>query len=127
MNNNGNSNGGFMTGLLLGALIGGGAVFLLGTKKGKKLLKTISEEGLEGISELGDFIENEEEAYEDDEEIAAEKPKTAKSIGIKREDKLDSQQTNSASALIQSDSGKSEEQSSVVNHARRLFKGVHKK
>ena len=42
----------FLNGLLLGAILGAGAVFLLGTQKGKKLLKAISDEGLENISEL---------------------------------------------------------------------------
>lgn len=69
MNNNGNnnqhSNGGFINGLLLGVIIGGGAVFLLGTKKGKKLLKTLTEEGLEGISELEDLLEEESGEYKE--------------------------------------------------------------
>jgi len=49
-----NNNGGnkFLNGFLLGALIGAGAVFLLSSKKGKHLLKTLSEEGLDNISEL---------------------------------------------------------------------------
>lgn len=39
----------FSTGFLLGLLIGGGAVFLLGTKTGKNLLKIVSEQGLDGL------------------------------------------------------------------------------
>ena len=35
-----------------GAIIGGGLVFILGTKKGKKILKMITEEGVEGLSEI---------------------------------------------------------------------------
>jgi len=65
-NNNSNSGNKFTSGFLLGALIGAGAVFLLGTKKGKKLLKAISEEGLGNISKVleesdqfGDIDENE--------------------------------------------------------------------
>lgn len=54
-NNNGN---GFSTGFLLGAIIGGAVVFFLGTEKGKKLLKTITDEGLENISDLKDFVED---------------------------------------------------------------------
>lgn len=51
-NNNSNSGSKFINGFLLGALIGAGVVFLLGTKKGKKLLKAISEEGLGNISNI---------------------------------------------------------------------------
>lgn len=47
-----NSNNKFFDGFLLGLLIGGAAVFLFGTKSGKNLLKIISEQGLEGISDL---------------------------------------------------------------------------
>ncbi len=51
-------NGRFSDGVLLGALIGGAAVFLLGTKKGNKILKTITEDGLAGLSEVAKELEN---------------------------------------------------------------------
>ena len=47
----------FSDGFLLGALVGGAAVFLLGTKKGNKVLEAITEEGLEGLTDLIDVIE----------------------------------------------------------------------
>lgn len=42
----------FLNGFMIGSLIGAGAVFLLGTKKGKEVLKLISEEGLDNISSI---------------------------------------------------------------------------
>jgi gas vesicle protein len=42
----------FTTGMLLGLILGGGAVFLLGTRTGKNLLKIISEQGMDGITDL---------------------------------------------------------------------------
>ena len=42
----------FTLGLLLGLVVGGGAVFLFGTKTGKNILKIISEQGLDGILNL---------------------------------------------------------------------------
>ncbi|MBI3093022.1 MAG: YtxH domain-containing protein [Candidatus Levybacteria bacterium] len=63
MNSN-NSNGGFVNGFLWGAIIGASVVFLLGTKKGKRLLKTVTEEGLEGVSGLKELVEE----YSGDEE-----------------------------------------------------------
>ena len=42
----------FTLGLLLGLIVGGGAVFLFGTKTGKNILKIISEQGLDGILNL---------------------------------------------------------------------------
>lgn len=47
-----NNNNRFLDGLLIGLILGGAAVFLFGTKSGKNLLKIISEQGLEGISDL---------------------------------------------------------------------------
>lgn len=65
-NNNGSNGGGskFMTGLMWGAIIGGGLVFLLGTKKGKKIIKTLSEEGIELSQLLGDDEGDDEEVEE---------------------------------------------------------------
>lgn len=51
-------NGKFTDGLLLGALLGGAAVFLLGTKKGNKVLKIITEEGIAGFSSLVEDFED---------------------------------------------------------------------
>ena len=44
--------GKFFSGFLFGLLVGAAIVFLLGTQKGKRLLKTISEEGADNISEI---------------------------------------------------------------------------
>ena len=66
-NNNSNNGGGkFLNGFLLGALIGGGLVFLLSTKKGKKIVKSFSENGLDNISKmLNPQDDNVEEKYEE--------------------------------------------------------------
>ena len=70
----------FFNGFLWGALLGAGVVFLVGTKKGKKLLEVLTKEGLEGVSQLGDMIDNlsEEENYQKEEEPEAktEEPQT---------------------------------------------------
>ena len=64
--NNEHKGGGFLAGFFWGVVIGAALVFLLGTKKGKRLLKVISEEGLE-LSELfgADEVEEFEEKVED--------------------------------------------------------------
>lgn len=56
MNNNG-SRGGFFNGFLVGFILGAAVVFLLVTKKGKKLLKIITEEGLDKVSDIEEFLE----------------------------------------------------------------------
>lgn len=66
------SNGRFSDGLMIGALAGGALVFLLGTKRGNKVLKIIMEEGRVGLNELMDEIEdlkNEAQEIQEDEEI----------------------------------------------------------
>ncbi len=80
-NNNNRSGSNFFGGFLLGFLIGGLAVFLLGTKKGKKILKTISEEGLDNLSnilEKAGEAGNLDEVYEEEEEAAPEKQASVK-------------------------------------------------
>lgn len=63
----------FLDGVLWGILIGGTIVFLLGTKKGNKVLKTITEEGSQSLSNIMEDIEQavedaEEEVSSDDED-----------------------------------------------------------
>ena len=68
-NNNNQKEGKFFNGFLLGLLVGAAVVFLLGTKKGKKLLKSLSEDGLSNIS---DIFEEAEELEGDDVEEKSE-------------------------------------------------------
>ena len=60
--------GGFMNGLILGILIGAGLIFLFGTKRGKQVLKAITENGVESLSDLTEILQNTE--FEDEEEFA---------------------------------------------------------
>lgn len=95
---NNNSGGGFSHGFLLGVILGGGLVFLLGTNKGKKLLKTITEEGLEGIADFEDFVEDEAEEYEEKSSHNSSEP-VVKASPVEK----------------------------VVSSTRRLFRGIPKK
>lgn len=71
MENNNKSGNNFFSGFLLGALVGAAIVFLLGTAKGKRLLKVITQEGTENITnileKLDKSINSGEEILEDDE------------------------------------------------------------
>lgn len=53
MDNRGGNN------FLLGVIIGAAAVFLLGTDKGRKVLKEVTGEGLEGLSDILERAEEE--------------------------------------------------------------------
>ena len=52
MNNDHHNSSHFSDGFLLGVVVGAAAVFLLGTKSGKNILKIFSEQGIDGIKEL---------------------------------------------------------------------------
>lgn len=47
----------FSDGFLIGALVGGAAVFLFATKKGNKVLAAITQDGMEGLTDLIDSLE----------------------------------------------------------------------
>lgn len=91
MDNNSNKSGNnFFSGFLLGALVGAAIVFLLGTKKGKRILKAISEEGEGKISNILNKIENsvnlEDESLED-EKIVAPKKEIVKKVIVEERPK----------------------------------------
>lgn len=72
-----NSQGKFFNGFLLGLLVGAFVVFLLGTKKGKRIWKAISEGGVDNISNLLDEANKSvdlDEVEEDDESPIKEVP-----------------------------------------------------
>ena len=83
------SNGRFSDGFLMGAVAGGALVFLLGTKRGNKVLKLLMEEGKVGFNELMEEIdelksearEMQEEVEGDEAELAAEKADEPKPNG----------------------------------------------
>ena len=70
-NSNNNSNNNFFSGFLLGLLVGAAVVFLLGTKKGKRIWKAISEEGVDNISNI---LEEADKSVDLDEVVEDEKP-----------------------------------------------------
>ena len=55
--NNNHTEGGGMNGFFLGLLMGAGLTLLFTTKKGKRIVKTLTEEGLEDLSKLQDIID----------------------------------------------------------------------
>ena len=64
------NNNRFFDGLLIGLILGGAAVFLLGTKSGKNLLKILSEQGIDGLKDL---MEQYNEDF-DEEDLDAQGP-----------------------------------------------------
>lgn len=56
----------FFDGLLLGALVGGAAFFLLGTKKGREVLKIVKDEGRDRFGKFEDMFHEYEESMGDE-------------------------------------------------------------
>lgn len=137
----------FGSGLLIGSIIGAGAVFLLGTKKGKKLLKALTEEGFESISEIsGVFDEIEDENGAVHKRISPKKveKKIIKKVNqIKKSEPVknalekidevrDSEFVQNAQEhiepVIEQVAGKAEDAvSNVSKTAKRFFKGIKRK
>lgn len=65
MNHRDNHNSG--NGFLLGLIVGGVATLLFTTKKGREIVKDLSDRGLERLSELQDAMEEAKKGYEDTE------------------------------------------------------------
>lgn len=59
---------GFLNGLLLGFVLGAGLVLLLTTKKGKQVLRTISEDGLDSITDWDELYKKLEKALSEPED-----------------------------------------------------------
>lgn len=99
MNNHHNNR--FFDGLILGAVIGSAAVFLLGTKSGKNLLKILSEQGLDGIKDLiEEYNLDTEEDFEDDSEEVVEK---AHDVASEVKDYVTEKFNNSVSEIVENE------------------------
>jgi gas vesicle protein len=70
--NNNHRGPSFMNGFFLGIIIGAAIVFLIGTKKGKKVLKLLTESGIEGVSDLQEMLSETGDADEYEQEYSAD-------------------------------------------------------
>ncbi|MDP2649387.1 MAG: hypothetical protein Q8P10_00930 [bacterium] len=113
MNNNNQNSGNFLNAFIFGAIVGAAGVFLLGTKRGKKILNAISQEGLE-LSEL--FGEDEDLIDEDFKEPHkhCENCKVEEN-SEKETPPLQTVKTNGNGALTK------------IKKVHRFFKGIHRK
>ncbi len=104
------SNSGFINGFLWGIVIGGCIVFLLGTKKGKKLLKLITEEGLDSLASIEEAVE----------EMSTNEP-VEKPLH-NQQDFQRNEQVNHA------DNGELKQETHTITHfPRRFFRGIPKR
>lgn len=74
-------------GFLLGMIVGGAIVFLLGTDKGRAILKSLTDEGISGLSDILENVE-EEEYYEEESKEAPKREKPAGERIMKSEDTI---------------------------------------
>lgn len=112
MNNQNGQNNGFSSGFLLGILVGAALVFLLGTEKGKKIVKAITEGGLDRMDEIKEMLEKNIEEVEDEYEEPIEKKIIAKKP----------KPSNGHAVTVPSNSSPS-----IVHRTKRLFRGIPKR
>lgn len=75
----------FSDGFLIGALVGGIAVYLFATKKGNKILHAVSEQGMSGLTDLIEDLEQRREGLEPQpEEVPKSNGSTPKKRFFKR-------------------------------------------
>lgn len=77
----------FLDGFVLGAVIGGAAVFLLGTKKGREVLNIVKEEGMSRFGKFEDILHEYQDSAADDDDMEEYLEDEVKSSGSKEEKK----------------------------------------
>lgn len=86
MNNNGGSR--FFDGFLLGLIIGALAVYLFGTKSGKRLVKKFSEEGISGFEDLLENYNSDDESFDTEVQVKEKEEKEPSIIAVKPKKRL---------------------------------------
>lgn len=104
----------FSTGFLLGLLFGVALTLLLVTKKGRKMLKTLTEEGFENMKDLKSKLKDaetkiDEDLYYDDLEEKSPAPAVI------------------ASVVSVSEPAQKTHTNGVKKHVKKLFRGIPKK
>lgn len=107
---------GFFNGLLLGMVFGVVLTLLLVTKKGRKMLRAMTEEGKEGYGQLRSRFFEMEKMVDDEllyDDVKEEMSMPTNEISTKEETSLPVHHVHSSNG--------------VKKHPRRLFKGIPKK
>lgn len=108
----------FFNGFLVGLILGFGLALLFTTKKGRKMIKALTEEGLDSISELRKRMDTIEVMIDEAEDEDYVEPKSVKN-GVSEKEEKSSKQTNES----EEDDGEIEKRGSK----RKLFRGISRK
>ena len=103
----------FATGLLLGLLLGIGITLLVVTKKGRKMLKALTDEGLENMKDLRSRLSAAESMIDDD------------LFGDEMEDESSVPIATKPVVAVQHVASKTT--NGVKKHAKKFFRGIPKK
>lgn len=116
-----NNNGKFFNGFVCGLIIGAAITFLLVTKKGRKILKMISEEGLE----LTEFFEEEEDVVPEKNKTKAKPIEKAQVQTAQTEEQLESADEE----IIEEVPFEQKEDRiiKITPSKPRFFRGIHKR
>jgi gas vesicle protein len=129
MNNEENTKGNnFMNGFMWGAILAGGLVYLLTTKKGKKLLQAITEEGAEGVGDIEQLLEELENDGDGDMPEPPLRPQPTNGSAAHRS--VSQEQTNGhTNGSVSGSNGHQSHRSTLSklsSTSRRFFKGTKK-
>lgn len=125
-NTNDQSSGKFFNGFLLGAALGAGVIFLLGTEKGKKMVRALTDEGFSGLANIiDDGVEDFEDEPMDEEGVSmSEQDREEDLVPMTIKDEKLEKAVEKAEAQAK----KPTSHVSKIHHtAKRFFRGVPKK
>lgn len=109
----------FTTGFLLGLLLGIGITLLVVTKKGRRLLKTLTEEGLENMKDLRTKLKEAESII--DEDLYYDEMEEQSDVPVKPKP------SPAPVHIVSSPAVEKSHVNGVKKHAKRFFRGIPKK
>lgn len=120
--------GGNLNIFIFGVLVGVAATLLLTTKKGRKLLKVITDEGADRLSQVEKMVkemesEAEEEAFFEEDDITDEEVNDYSEVERKPARKVEKIEVKSHAPVARSH----EDEVESVKPKKRLFRGIRKR
>jgi hypothetical protein len=119
------SGGGLSSGFLLGVVVGVIITLVLTTKRGKRILKLITEEGIHKLSDFEGVFDDMIEEYEHTPAEPTQKP--VELLEHVEEDDEEMEEEEEVPAVHPIQKAKAKKSESKVSMSKRFFKGIHRR